>query len=432
LSFATNSYAVGNEPYSVVAADLKGDGRLALICANEADNTLTVLTNDGSGDFGSNVTYKVGNSPKSVIAADVNGDGRVDVVCANFGDNTLTVFTNDGTGGLVLACVTNTILSGYADNEPNQLVAADLNGDGKVDIITANGQNSSGSLSMLTNNGSGGFNLANTLPLPGPAQSVTAANLNLDGHLDLICPNLNAGRLYICTNNGSGAYKISAILTVGSTPNSVVAADLNGDHKMDLVCLNNGGATTSGSLTVFTNNGSGGFGLNATYNAGNKPTSVTAADLTGKGSPDLICAIYGGTSLMIYTNNGNGTFGLAASPTVGNKPYAVIAADVNNDGKFDLICPNRLDGTVSVLVNTNAFPSPTTMPSMTLTPSNGSLLASWPSTSAGWSLQFKQNLTGPGWSPGGYDGYSVADDGTNKSLYFTPISDDVFFRLIHP
>src|SRR5208283_1774947 len=85
---STNS--APNNPYCVIAVDVTGNGRLDLITANQGANTLTVLTNNGSGVFGSNATLIVGNEPENVIAADVNGDGRPDLISANFGPGTLT------------------------------------------------------------------------------------------------------------------------------------------------------------------------------------------------------------------------------------------------------------------------------------------------------------------------------------------------------
>ena len=84
-----------------MAADVNGDGKLDLISANVNDNTLTVLTNNGSGVFGSNATLTVGSYPNCVVAADVNGDGKSDLISANSGGgtgNTLTVLTNNGSG----------------------------------------------------------------------------------------------------------------------------------------------------------------------------------------------------------------------------------------------------------------------------------------------------------------------------------------------
>ena len=89
---------MGTAPFGIVVADVNGSGKPDLIGANSGDNTLTVLTNNGSGVFSSNATYIVGNTPISVAAADVNSDGKLDLISANSGDNTLTILTNNGDG----------------------------------------------------------------------------------------------------------------------------------------------------------------------------------------------------------------------------------------------------------------------------------------------------------------------------------------------
>ena len=91
-----------------------------------------MLTNNGYGVFGSNATYSVGSGPVSFAAADVNGDGKVDLIAANLVDSTLTVLTNNGNGGFGSNATYN------VGNYPECVAAADVNGDGKVDLITAN------------------------------------------------------------------------------------------------------------------------------------------------------------------------------------------------------------------------------------------------------------------------------------------------------
>ena len=107
------------------------------ISANFYGNTLTVLTNNGRGVFSFNATLPVGSGP-FVCAADVNGDGHVDLICANR-DNTLTVLTNNGSG--VFGSMPPLTVGSY----PICVVAADVNGDGHVDLICANdGQHADG------------------------------------------------------------------------------------------------------------------------------------------------------------------------------------------------------------------------------------------------------------------------------------------------
>src|ERR1017187_2149926 len=149
----TSSPVVGSGPFSVTAADVNTDGKVDLICANFSANTLSVLTNDGSGGFVLASSPAVGSKPISVVAADVNADGKVDLICANRGvppnwTNTLSVLTNDGSGGFVLAS------SPVVGTMPYSVTAADVNGDGKPDLICANAGDNT--LSVLTNDGNGG------------------------------------------------------------------------------------------------------------------------------------------------------------------------------------------------------------------------------------------------------------------------------------
>jgi hypothetical protein len=167
----------------------------------------------------------------------------------------------------------------------------------------------------------------------------------------LISANLSGNNLTVLTNNGSGGFVIASSPGVGSSPESVVAADVNGDGKPDLISANFGGNT----LTVLTNNGSGGFVLASSPVVGSGPYSVTSADVNGDGKVDLICANQVSSTLTVLTNNGSGGFVIASSPGVGNTPYSVTAADVNGDGKVDLISANQTADTLWVMLNTPTF-----------------------------------------------------------------------------
>ena len=285
--------------------------------------------------------------------ADVNGDGRLDLIIPDFNTNQLTLLTNNGSGGFGLY---STLTVG---NGPGGLIAVDVNGDGKIDLVLVNARDNT--LMVLTNNGSGGFNQNATLTLSSGAQPQTlvAADINGDGTPDLICVNnTSPGTVMVYTNNGAGVFGFNATYTVGNQPQMIIAADVNGDGYVDLITPNTSPANT---LTVLTNNGSGVFGFNATLNTGIGPQWVAAADLNGDGKMDLISANWGTNTLTVFTNNGSGVFGFNATLTVGGKPFSVVAADLNGDGKLDLVSANA-----------NTYPGGANGNTLTVLTNNGS------------------------------------------------------------
>jgi hypothetical protein len=423
------NYAVGKNPYSVAAADVNGDGKVDLICANRGANNLMVFTNNGSGVFGSNATYAVFSYPESVVAADVNGDGKVDLVCY-CSSGSLKVLTNNGSGSFVNAG--NYAVGG--NNLYGEVIAADVNGDGRVDLICPGVGNP---LMLLTNAGNGVFAAAAPLPSsPGTSWFCAATDVNGDGKTDLIDVDGTTGSfsyMRVLTNDGSGTFTLCSSNTLTTRwPGIGTTVDINGDGKAALVVpdYDSGSGNT---LTVLTNNGDGVFGSNATYVVAIGLLCVIAADVQGDGKADLICGKFTGNTLSVLTNNGSGRFGSNSTYTVGSNPMSIAAADVTGSGKMDLISANAtFPGTVTVLINTSIFPPPTSTPALTINPSGNSLLVSWPSASAGWSLQQNPDLTTMNWSPSGYSGYGISDDGTNKSLIITPPTGNLFFRLLHP
>jgi hypothetical protein len=278
---------------------------------------------------------------------DVNGDGKMDLISANYGDGTITILTNNGYGSFTLSS------SIQVGSGPSFVEAADVNGDGKIDLVVAN--NLDGTLSVLTNNGSGAFLLASSPAVGSFPQEVKAADLFNNGQIELISAVSGDNMIAVLTNSGFGAYQVMTQLPVGNNPLSVIAKDVNGDGYLDLITANYG-TGFGNTLTILTNDHSGGFTLASSPQVAQGPCYVTTADFNGDGKLDLASVNISG-SLTVLTNDGSGGFSIATNLNQPN-PYCGVAVDVNGDGKVDLVATDRGDSTLSVFLNTSVIGAP--------------------------------------------------------------------------
>ena len=336
--------AVGSSPTSVAAADLNGDGRVDLICANfAAQNTVTVVTNKGQGEFGWTQAPLIGTRPRGVTVADVNADGWPDVISANATTNTLTVLTNNHRGHLVAAG------SPKVGAGPWAVAAADINSDGTVDLISADA--GTNTLTVLTNDGTGSFTAASTNTAGSTPHAVAVADFDGDGRLDLVSADNIGGTLSMLRNDGTGGFVRTTTYSVSAYPESVIAADMNQDGRMDLISVGQGAASGSGSLFVLTNAGAGNFEVAFSKEDMGTTHSVATVDFNGDGWPDLVAPDSTTDMLSVLTNDQHDSFVLASTASVGHQPYDVIATDVNGDGRMDLVTANYGNYSLSVLLN---------------------------------------------------------------------------------
>jgi hypothetical protein len=183
--------------------------------------------------------------------------------------------------------------------------------------------------------------------------ALTVADVNGDGRLDLATANYGEGAnsVSVLVNKGGGSFRAGRDYVVGEAPGSLAIGDLNGDRKPDLAVANE----VADSVSVLRNNGRGTFERRQDYPTGRAPVSVAIGDVNGDGSRDLAAAVVSGNGVSVLLNKGNGTFLPRRDYRTGREPWSVAIADLTGDGKHDLATANSVANSVSVLANTTGL-----------------------------------------------------------------------------
>jgi FG-GAP-like repeat/Abnormal spindle-like microcephaly-assoc'd, ASPM-SPD-2-Hydin len=271
--------------------------------------------------------------------------------------------------------------------DPTQVVVADVNGDGKPDLIVANDcasgsspcEGAEGLVAVLLGNGNGTFQTAVTYDSGGAnATSLAVADVNGDGYPDLIVTNYCVsttscanGTVAVLLNKGNGTFQPAVTYNSGGIgASSVAVGSLRGNGTLDLIVANCAGlGNANGVIGVLLGNGNGTFQSAVPYNAGGlAPGPVAVADLRSDGMLDVIVATgstyLGGVNTAevgVLLGNGDGTLqSVVLYDTGGYDAAGLAVADVNGDGKPDILatnycgpdhtCSNGGDGSVGVLL----------------------------------------------------------------------------------
>ena len=334
---ATGTYYIG----------VLADAADAVAERNEANNAsaslaFTVAAASGplTGTFGlTRLTpdLSVGAAPRAIATGDFNGDGKLDIVTANFQSDNISVGIGQGNGSF-----TRTNIGGFIG--PAGVTVADVNGDGKSDLVVSN--YAGNSVSVLLGNGNGTFAAPVSRAVGNHPYHAAVADVTGDGKLDIIVANSGAFTLSVLAGNGDGTFAAQTLVTRPTSPGFVIAADVNGDGKVDLVTTDYNSATA----TVLLNQGSGSFAAQASLAVAANPVAEVLADVNNDGKLDLVVANNVDGSVSVLLGLGGGAFGAQNKFAVGANPLGLAVVDVNGDGKADIITGNYGDSAIKVFL----------------------------------------------------------------------------------
>jgi gliding motility-associated-like protein len=276
-----------------------------------------------ANDFAAQVNFTTAATPVNIATADLDGDGKPDLVVVNNGANTISLLRNTSTNGSITSSSFATKVDLTTGSIPYYVAIADLDGDGKPEIVVAN--NVGNSVSVFYNKSTKG--------------SIT-----------------------------TGSFSGKVDFAVGTAPRSVAIGDIDGDGKADLIVSN----TTSNNVSILMNTTTTGsitassFAAAVNFATGSGPRGIAVGDLDGDGKPDLAIADFGASTVSVLRNTAtagvinSSSFAATVDITCGLHPYVVAIGDIDGDGKPDMAVANQGANTVSVIRNTSTSGSITT------------------------------------------------------------------------
>ena len=345
---ATQYTPGGSANYPVISGDFNGDALpdAVTLTGNSGPPTsvsLAVLLNNGFGSFGSPILTSVTfGSNDLIIVADVNNDGKTDVVLVHPNSMDVLLSLGDGTFSEPLTFTTGI-------NTPVAASFWDVNKDQVLDVAIVDGQ--SEQAAYLLGNGQGSFGLPQLTSFPAQASLGVLADVDADGNLDLVT------NTTLYPGDGQGGFLAGVSFQSSdeenagaTTSNSVAVADINGDGKLDVVTANGNWNT----ISIFLNQGGRSLVQSgSSLWSGNDPVAVAIADLNWDNKLDLIVTNATESDLSVFLGKGNGSF---TAPTteyaIGGAPTArPVLADFNGDGDLDVILSDNQSSVVLALGN---------------------------------------------------------------------------------
>jgi hypothetical protein len=336
-------------PAGLLVGDFNRDGNLDLAFGNLYDRQgIFIAPGNGAGGFGDPIRFADGYG-RPVGIGDFSGNGSKDLALAKI--NGILLFMENPAGGFTSPEISD------VRYRPTSVVIADFNGDGIRDLTV--GTDYSSEVHLLLGQATGGFALSSSVGVGGPVRSLAVADLDSDGRPDLVvargrgsCPTpigvpVCPGPAIVILLSGGEEFEIAKEIPLEKDPATVAVADFNGDGRMDVAVID----PASDRVLILFGTASGNFGPPTAYAVGRSPSTLVIADFNGDGQPDLAVANYASGDVSILLGRDDGTFMPAQSVSGAVSAeglVAIIAADFDRDGRTDLAVASA--GSKSVLL----------------------------------------------------------------------------------